>query len=487
MKKLSNIIENTPVIFFLTEIGFSNGKASRQSAFLKKYRILTVGQMIGAFCPNIPKLSTREIKNKGILCSSRTLESHKKPSYIISKLRKTLKLTQKEAQLIFYSFKLIPQSTQSYRFNFNWSLGGQKKETRSFKSEFWLSSPAINISKGFHVIPFYEDAGKVFDQGDRGTCVANATCTLLDYKSSKKTSRQFLYHQCKMIDGIPNKEGTFIEIPFKILNNSVGQDFGCTEESTWSYNPKVSERKHQGPPPEKAFNCKRLEVKRSPIRVRKSSMISDIKYLLNFYNDGKTCPVVSGIPLYESFNSYSTSTTGWVTIPLPGEVIVGYHAMIIVGYDEDRELFLVRNSWGTAWASNNDKGYAGHAWIPYEYIRKYAFDLISIESIEEMHLTVFPEYRLYNNRSVNYKGRMAAAAKKNSKKRKLTGKKHKISIGGWFIRAAVIILLWNTYTEPIKRFASKAIEFVNSNIDFEQLHQKANTFFSDNLNNNYNF
>ncbi|KKM63136.1 hypothetical protein LCGC14_1514590, partial [marine sediment metagenome] len=79
--------------------------------------------------------------------------------------------------------------------------------------------------------------------------------------------------------------------------------------------------------------------------------------------------MIIGIPIFESFFSWSTSETGWVTLPLPGEAIVGYHAMIIVGYDEDRKQFLVRNSWGLHWAHQNDKGYKGHAWIPYEYIK----------------------------------------------------------------------------------------------------------------------
>ena len=35
-----------------------------------------------------------------------------------------------------------------------------------------------------------------------------------------------------------------------------------------------------------------------------------------------------------------------------------------VGYDEEKEMLLVRNSWGKEW------GDKGHFWMPYDYIRK---------------------------------------------------------------------------------------------------------------------
>ncbi len=42
----------------------------------------------------------------------------------------------------------------------------------------------------------------------------------------------------------------------------------------------------------------------------------------------------------------------------------GGHAMLIVGYDLIRELYLVRNSWGERW------GEAGYAWVPFSVVKR---------------------------------------------------------------------------------------------------------------------
>ena len=51
-------------------------------------------------------------------------------------------------------------------------------------------------------------------------------------------------------------------------------------------------------------------------------------------------------------------------MPQPDEQQLGGHAVMAVGYDEEKEMLLVRNSWGKEW------GDKGHFWMPYDYIRK---------------------------------------------------------------------------------------------------------------------
>ena len=38
----------------------------------------------------------------------------------------------------------------------------------------------------------------------------------------------------------------------------------------------------------------------------------------------------------------------------------GYHAVVIVGYDDQRSAFKIANSWGTEW------GIGGYGWIDYD-------------------------------------------------------------------------------------------------------------------------
>jgi hypothetical protein len=70
------------------------------------------------------------------------------------------------------------------------------------------------------------------------------------------------------------------------------------------------------------------------------------------YSNG---PVIIVIPVYSSFYK----CTGEVDMPLPSEVIEGYHAMAIIGYTADR--YIVQNSWGARW------GKEGLCYMPFNY------------------------------------------------------------------------------------------------------------------------
>ena len=83
-------------------------------------------------------------------------------------------------------------------------------------------------------------------------------------------------------------------------------------------------------------------------------------------NDMKVClaqgyPFVAGFTVYESFESPEVAKTGVVPMPKPNENTVGGHAILVVGYDDSKSAWLVRNSWGTGW------GIEGYFWMPYPY------------------------------------------------------------------------------------------------------------------------
>ena len=79
-------------------------------------------------------------------------------------------------------------------------------------------------------------------------------------------------------------------------------------------------------------------------------------------------PFVFGIMLYESFDSDKTTKTGIVSMPLKNEKDNGGHAVLAVGYNDESQCLIVRNSWGEEWG---DKGYF---YLPYEYAEKLADD-----------------------------------------------------------------------------------------------------------------
>ena len=91
--------------------------------------------------------------------------------------------------------------------------------------------------------------------------------------------------------------------------------------------------------------------------------------------------LAAGLPSMFGFSVYSSYTqanvTGKIPFPVPGETVVGGHAIVAVGYDDNMKIkntnpgavettgaLLIRNSWGTGW------GVSGYGYLPYDYVLK---------------------------------------------------------------------------------------------------------------------
>ena len=85
--------------------------------------------------------------------------------------------------------------------------------------------------------------------------------------------------------------------------------------------------------------------------------------------------ITMGMSVYESFESRRVKRTGVVPMPQPHERLLGGHAVLVVGYRNQSQSFIVRNSWGTRW------GRSGYCFLPYEYLmsrKHYAWDFWTI-------------------------------------------------------------------------------------------------------------
>lgn len=56
------------------------------------------------------------------------------------------------------------------------------------------------------------------------------------------------------------------------------------------------------------------------------------------------------------------------TLSLRPSSITGIHAILICGYDDSKQRFKFQNSWGSNWGDN------GHGYLPYSYVRLFAFE-----------------------------------------------------------------------------------------------------------------
>ena len=162
-----------------------------------------------------------------------------------------------------------------------------------------------------------------------------------------------------------NGPGTFISVGMERLL----QEGQCPEE-VWPYNPNpVPGNEGQDPPPtgaaQKAATFRIKETKRLPSR-----SVQDIRQVLA---DG--APVAFAVPVYTYWFSQPLRVTGDIRLPLANDHLEGGHAMTLVGYEDDPNVpgggyFMVRNSWGTGWASQSSLG-SGYARLPYAYIQYY--------------------------------------------------------------------------------------------------------------------
>ena len=85
-----------------------------------------------------------------------------------------------------------------------------------------------------------------------------------------------------------------------------------------------------------------------------SNGLDEVKLALS-----KDMPVVFGMIMPKSF--YNIASDGMMKMPSPTEARLGGHAMLIVGFDDCQQHFIVRNSYGEEFA---DKGYC---YMPYEF------------------------------------------------------------------------------------------------------------------------
>lgn len=197
------------------------------------------------------------------------------------------------------------------------------------------------------------DMPPVYDQGELGSCTANAISAAVDFERKCQgepfitPSRLFIYYDERVIEGTVSEDaGAEIRDGIK----SVAAQ-GVCPESEWPYDITQFTKLPTSNCYTDAKKFEALTYAGVP------QTANDIKHCLAILKK----PVVFGFSVFESFESLTVAKTG--TVPMPGKKDrpIGGHAVVIVGYDDARSMFLVRNSWGSGW------GISGYFWMPYAY------------------------------------------------------------------------------------------------------------------------
>lgn len=195
----------------------------------------------------------------------------------------------------------------------------------------------------------------VYDQGDLGSCTANAIAAHLDFDRWKQgeaflaPSRLFIYYNERKDQGtVKSDAGSTIRESVKAVVK-----YGACSELDWPYvEAKFAKRPLKGTFTE-AIQYQGLTYQ---------AVKRDLNTMMNCLANG--LPFVAGFTVYTSFESNSTAKTGIMTLPAASESVLGGHAILVVGYTniKSQPYWIVRNSWGTDWG---DKGYF---YMPQSYL-----------------------------------------------------------------------------------------------------------------------
>lgn len=212
-----------------------------------------------------------------------------------------------------------------------------------------------------------------YDQEYLGSCTANAIAAAVQFNLRKQggpdliPSRLFIYYNERVMEHSVNFDaGAYLRDGVK----SVAK-LGVCPEPEWPYdgNP-FPDRIGDGLPPNARFAVKPTAACYASAKHCKANSYQRLPRILS---QMKGClasgyPFVYGFSVYQSFISQKVHETGIVPMPVAGEPGANEdgspagHAVLAVGYDDAQQVFIFRNSWGTAW------GMQGYGTMPYAYL-----------------------------------------------------------------------------------------------------------------------
>jgi C1A family cysteine protease len=192
----------------------------------------------------------------------------------------------------------------------------------------------------------------VADQGQLGSCTAFSMGKgLREYLQRKNGEQQapmsalWLYYNERVHMGsqyVNQDSGANMADGMYVLGNQ-----GCATQESWPYEIGKFTVK---PPASADATAAAWKVK----NVQELASFDDVKAALA---EGK--PVAFGFTVYFRFQFIGSS--GIMSMPWAFEPKMGGHAVLAVGYDDNKQLLTVRNSWGSGWGDH------GYFYMPYKF------------------------------------------------------------------------------------------------------------------------
>jgi C1A family cysteine protease len=247
-------------------------------------------------------------------------------------------------------------------------LPDMRDHTKTSDSVSKILAKSAPLKKAVKTLPASVDlrafCSPIEDQGELGSCTANAGVGMLEYFERRAfgkhmdASRLFLYKVTRELLGFSGDDGAYLRDTMKAMVL-----FGIPPEKFWPYdaarlNDEPTAFCYSYAQSYQAIDYYRLD----PPNTTAATVLTNIKT-----NLAAKLPAMFGFSVYSSIPP-SGDGKGEIPYPGKGDTLEGGHAVLAVGYDDQKKIgtnkgaLLIRNSWGTGWG---DKGYG---WLPYAYV-----------------------------------------------------------------------------------------------------------------------
>ena len=211
----------------------------------------------------------------------------------------------------------------------------------------------------------------VEDQRNLGSCTAHAGVGVIEYYERKcfgrhiDASRLFLYKVTRNLMKAKGDTGAYLRTTMGAMVL-----FGVPPESYWPYSDDPN--KFDVEPPAFCYAFAQnfqaiLYFRHDPPGAKNEEVLVRVKEYLAAGH-----PAMFGFTVYDSIEQ--AEKDGRIPFPSMRERILGGHAVVAVGYDDEMKIknrydrrettgaLLIRNSWGKGW------GDGGYGYLPYEYV-----------------------------------------------------------------------------------------------------------------------
>ena len=219
----------------------------------------------------------------------------------------------------------------------------------------------------------------VYDDKGLACSTVSALATLLEFHELRtrpnagyEPSRLCWYYLTREMQGTQRADaGASFRDALKVVN-----DEGVCDEVDWPFDATCVTVAPEWATYESTPRSRPIRYRRVP------QTLEALKYCLTH-----EWPVACGLSVYTSFESSVTRRTGQVTLPACAQDLadvppkddghgnastapeaddddahLGGHAVVLVGYDDTEQQFIVRNSQGASWGAN------GYGFVPYSYL-----------------------------------------------------------------------------------------------------------------------